>query len=250
MKKLLEKYSDNSWFRSLVNLIPYIGSSLDIILYENGTKWREKRIKILLDSLQEKLTKVEYIFDENTIEKLSESEEFYDIIIQSFNSVIKTRHKEKISCYANVLTNKISKPNDNKIESELILAVLESISLSEIKYLSYIFNKGDEIKTYRVHGQFIYWDLCLDYIKSTRKVPSNKEELPQKCLLDFDNKLIWKLLSDKNIIDINIWDDFETLKYSTGNSSFMISGEIVSSGRVEYKLTEFGKLFAEWIMSI
>ena len=43
--KLLEKYEQSTIFRALVNLIPKVGDSLDILLSSKGSKWREERLK-------------------------------------------------------------------------------------------------------------------------------------------------------------------------------------------------------------
>ena len=107
-KKLVEKYSENHKVRALVNLIPHIGGALDVLLSEKGAKWRGERLMKLLSELDSRIGNLE---NSSLIEKIvnetKESEEFYDLLIQSLNSVIRTRHEEKISCYANILLNYI-----------------------------------------------------------------------------------------------------------------------------------------------
>jgi hypothetical protein len=44
-KNLLEKYEDSNVLRALINLIPNIGGSLDILLSIKGSQWREERLK-------------------------------------------------------------------------------------------------------------------------------------------------------------------------------------------------------------
>ena len=89
-------YGINNVPRALINLIPTIGDSLDILLSVKGLKWREERLKAFFLDLDKRVGKIE---NDEVIKKISESEEFYDLIVLSMNSVVKTRHQKKIECY-------------------------------------------------------------------------------------------------------------------------------------------------------
>lgn len=239
-RNLLEKYEDSNVLRSLVNLIPTIGGTLDILLSIKGSKWREERLKEFLTDLDKRVSEVE---NNEIIENISKSEEFYDLIVQSMNSVIKTRHKTKIQCYSNILINSLIKPK-TKISSEFFISVLDTITIDEIEYLTELRNSSDEIVVDFIEGKKVIWSKYKRYLEQT-----GKEHIPSDSIFVFDIDLIWKLLSDKNLITIETKNDFNYLDYTYSTTNTSLSSSVTSASKIKYKISPFGKEFISWVLS-
>jgi hypothetical protein len=52
-EKAVQFYSNNTVLRAMVNAIPYIGESLDVLISSRGHKIAQKRIKSLLEQVAE-----------------------------------------------------------------------------------------------------------------------------------------------------------------------------------------------------
>ena len=245
--KLIEKYPDNFRLRTLINLIPNIGGALDILLSEKGNKWREKRLTEFLSKLESRITSLESNISIKAIEELSNSEETYDLLIQSFNSVIKTRHSEKTSAYANILINHISHTIKSTYSSEIMISVLDVITIDEIEYLSALHKSEEDFITHTIFGIEVVWTECLSSIQKLQKAPNNGNEISKNSKFKYSLKIIWKMLSDRNIIEIDSKSGFEDLNYFYGGSNFRHSGYITSTEKKVYKITEFGVEFINWI---
>lgn len=238
-RNLIEKYEENNVLRALVNLIPTIGGSLDILLSVKGSKWREERLREFLTDLDKRVKEMD---NQELVKKISESEEFYDLIVQSMNSIIKTRHKRKIECYSNILINNLTNPK-SKISSELLISVLDTITIDEIEYLTELKNSSYQITFDLIDGKKVIWTKYKEHLERT-----GNESIPPESLLKFDFDLIWKLLSDKNLITIESKKDFFDMDYTLKSSNFSRSGTITSSLKTTYKISDFGKEFINWIL--
>lgn len=242
MKKgLLEKYEENNVLRALVNLVPNIGGSLDILLSIKGSKWREERLKAFLTDLDKRVGEIE---NEEILNKISESEEFYDLIVQSMNSVIKTRHQKKIECYTSILINSLIHPK-SKISSELLIATLDTITIDEIEYLTELKNSSHQIIVDRIDGKKVMWSKYKSYLEK-----NGNTTIPDEIIFQFDLDLIWKLLSDKNLILIESKKDFQYLDYTYSTTNSSMSSSVTSSLRTTYQISDFGKEFISWVLSL
>ena len=61
-KNLAEEYAEDNRLRAIIQSVPFIGSYLDMVFYEKGTKWKEERINTLL---QEFGTKIDTLISAN-----------------------------------------------------------------------------------------------------------------------------------------------------------------------------------------
>lgn len=243
-KSLIEKYEGRYKIRALINLIPHIGGALDLLLSEKGSKWREERIELFLKQLDERLGQLE----EKEIEtEIINSEEFYDLMIQTLNSVIKTRHKEKIEFFSNILSNHIKKERKSEISSELMISILDSLTIDELHYFSELRRNDNDIVLHNILQTKVIWNSYLENIKKTSKVASNKNQLPQDSVFDFQMDIIWKMLSDKNLIQIEEKNELGKLDYQYSNSSQSFSSQIDYNKIIKYKITDFGLEFLKWI---
>ncbi|SFB15954.1 hypothetical protein SAMN05660845_1914 [Flavobacterium swingsii] len=237
-RNLLEKYEDSNVLRALVNFIPYIGGSLDILLSAKGSIWREERLKSFLSILDKRISELE---NQEVIIKISESEEFYDLLIQSMNSVIKTRHHEKIECYANILTNSLIN-HGSSISSELFISTLDIITIDEIKYLAELKKNSYQIHIEIIDRKKVLWQKYLNQLETT-----GDTNVSDECIFKLDIDLIWKLLSDKNLITINGIKHHRDLDYTYSTRMSSIKSSVLSTKMISYNITEFGEEFIEWI---
>jgi hypothetical protein len=240
VKKLLDKYYESLIPGSLENLAPFIGGSLDSLLSIKGSIWREERIKALLSYLDEKITELE---DPGILEQLSNSEEFHDLMIQSIDAVIKTRHNEKIKGYGNILINNLTDPSRG-IYSELFITILDSLTLKEIEYLLHLKSSSNELTFYKINGLKIIWPIYLANIEQT-----GREEIPDDSILKFNSDVIWKILANKSLIAIDVKKDFHELPYHYETNMQSKRSSISASEKTSYRITEFGSEFMKSVIS-
>ena len=128
-------YSDNIVLRGLVNLIPTVGSVLDIIFCEKWNNITEKRIEEFIEFTKNEFEKV----DELKVNKeFINSEDFADLTVRCLSSSTRTRHQEKIRLFAKVLKNAATSTKFDLNEFEEILPTFEQVSVRELTVLSHL----------------------------------------------------------------------------------------------------------------
>lgn len=136
LSRLDEAYSKKTGWRALVNLIPYVGGSLDVLLTSKAHKLTEQRIESLLAELAQQVGTV----DESKIDKdFLESEEWYDMVFRAFEKAIRTRSLEKIKLYSKILVGSLTNP-DNRDHSEDFLEILSELSETEVRLARIIYD--------------------------------------------------------------------------------------------------------------
>jgi hypothetical protein len=131
----LKKYSDNSMYRAGVSAIPYIGGALDILLSSGIQKKSQKRFQNFLNELESQLKNI----DENKLNySYLESEEFYDLFLQTSNLVVRTRLQEKIKAYSNILTSSLILEFKNNLKAEDVLNIIEGLTENDMKLIKLI----------------------------------------------------------------------------------------------------------------
>lgn len=246
-KKLVEKYADNRTIRSIVNLVPYLGGALDVLISETGGKYRNERLEKLLGDLDSKISNSEN--PEILIKKLSESEEFYDLLIQSLNSAIKSRHDEKLICYSNILFNNLRFENDtSEISSELFVSILDGLTIQELHYLSEIKRLQNQVEFHIICGEMVFWDKYKAIIEQTGIKASQASELPIESVFQYKLDIIWKLLTDKNLIEVQSRKVSSQLSYSHKTSNTETNGGVDFSDKLVIRITDFGLDFVNWVL--
>jgi hypothetical protein len=247
MNEILKKYSESPRVRALVNIVPYIGGALDVLLSEKGVKWRQDRMKQLLSQLE---AKVELLDEQNykLVSKKMEQEDFYDLFIQAMESSMRTRHNEKISYYANILFNHaiIKAEKDTNFDSELVISTLDLITLNEINYLAEIYNRKGEVVVHKIRGEQVVISDYLSHIKNSNHTPSDYSYLPVECLYQYDSEVIWSMLSNKSLVLIEKETGFERHKY-TKKGPVTIEGNFQTNAKNTCKITKYGEEFINWI---
>lgn len=128
---LSDKYGQQTWFRALIQAIPYAGGSLDTLISAKGQKWREERISYYISEFSKDIDSLNDKF-----EKIM-SEEFFDLFRSHIENVDKTRSKSKIKRFANLLLNQIER-QANWDEPEIATRILNALTDSHVMILKSI----------------------------------------------------------------------------------------------------------------
>ena len=125
--KASELYSDKIAVRTLVQAIPYVGGSIDMLFSGRGAKIQFERLEHLILELQKEFDNLRSIpnYDE---------ESFLDLVIQAMDSTIKTRSSEKRTLFAKILTKHIVSSKSIE-ESEIALRISSELDLVHIQVL-------------------------------------------------------------------------------------------------------------------
>jgi hypothetical protein len=121
-------YNDSSGLRLSIIGIPIIGTVIDTILTTKGQNISYNR---LLGFINELDNEIRHIEDRLIDLEFVESDEFYDLLIKIFESVIKTRHDEKRKLYARILKNRCI-AEDVEINPEFFIDIIHELTLEEL----------------------------------------------------------------------------------------------------------------------
>jgi hypothetical protein len=135
--KASEAYAQKTWLRAAINLIPYIGGSLDVVLTSRGSL-HQKRFFELLEGLKKEMS----LIKEDKIDRAYlESEEFSDILLKVIEASLKTRNRDKIRLYAKFLRGAILIQNRNQLPLEDYLATLTELTPAELEVARAIYKQ-------------------------------------------------------------------------------------------------------------
>lgn len=122
-------YGDSTTLRSLVLLIPALGSPIDLILSKNGQEFTIKRIEIFLEELKARLDTVE-----NSAINSSDEEALFDLMQTAFENVVRTRSENKIKRFARLTSDCLL--NDRSWdETEATIRLISDLTDIHIKIL-------------------------------------------------------------------------------------------------------------------
>jgi hypothetical protein len=107
-----EYYSKNTALRAVVNLIPAIGSSLDIIFASKGQEITQRRVY-----------------------------NFFDVLKEELEATVRTRNTAKIELYTKVLSGAIKTHDRSEFSPEDYLATLIELTPREIEVLLAIYQQ-------------------------------------------------------------------------------------------------------------
>jgi hypothetical protein len=135
--KASEAYVQNTLLRATINLIPYIGGSLDVVFASRGTL-TQKRIVEFLESLKEEMS---HIKEERIDTAYLQSPEFSDIIFKLIEASLRTRDREKTRLYAKFLRGAVLLQNRNQSSLEDYLATLIELTPIELEVARTIYQQ-------------------------------------------------------------------------------------------------------------
>lgn len=136
-EKVIEKYSGNQWMKSLVTLIPYIGSIADLHLNHMAQEFYQNRIELFIKTLSSEIN----LLQESSIDHdFLVSEEFFDLILCSLNQASKISDFERTSAIAKVIADSILNNEQPRIPPFDIVNVVGEMSPSEASMFGAIGN--------------------------------------------------------------------------------------------------------------
>jgi hypothetical protein len=124
-------YSQNTTMRTAISLIPGIGSTIDLILSSGDQKIQTGRINSTISNLRDEMSKI----DVSKIDKkFLDSEEFYDLMMQTFERCSRTRHVEKVILYCKILAHSVLIENlEERSSAEDFIGFIDELSFKDIK---------------------------------------------------------------------------------------------------------------------
>ena len=96
LNKASESYSDQIMLRVAVGAIPLVGSILDTLLSGAGAKLRQRRIERFLGELSSRLEGYEAV-------PAIDEESLYDLVMYAIEESARTRKRNKIELFANII---------------------------------------------------------------------------------------------------------------------------------------------------
>lgn len=158
-------YADQTLIRSLINLIPNVGGSLDLLLSSSGEGFVIRRIEKFISELNEQIGEL----TESKINRdFLEKEEGFDLIVKAFNCASRTRQNEKLKLYAKIIKGALTEGKEYQEEDpELYLQIIEELSVKELRVAK-----------------------CLYELKEIKKI-NFEEENPDKTSENNSNDAAW-----------------------------------------------------------
>jgi hypothetical protein len=246
MNKAIEAYNKYPAIKAAIDLIPYTGGALNSLIDGYGNKTRQIRLNQML-TIFDNLVKDSGISEQELEDKIT-NEEFYDLFLHAAESCIKTRHEIKIKAYSNLLFNQINQSDTSTISSELMVTTLDNLTIDEIYYLSELQTKSGTLSLATVFGEIVELESCKKILQEQQIELSSRNDLPVSCVYNFTQRIVWKFLQDKNIIDIKK-NDAGSFRYSFSNSNSLITTNLNYTDNMFYIITDFGYEFLRWIQT-
>lgn len=147
--------------RSIVNVIlsplGLVGEAMNEGFFGLGDRVREKRFKEFVGVLAEKIEKIEV---EQISKEYLESEEFYDFNIRIFNSVLRTRFREKYQMLGNLFAQELDPKSLWKSDlSEPFAQIIEEFTINHFIVFQFFIDRIDQFEksdSYEdLHKQFV-----------------------------------------------------------------------------------------------
>lgn len=152
IKKISEDYSNNPVLRSLINLIPYVGGAIDVLITTKIQEISWKRLNNYLDLLQKQFENV----NESKIDKdYLQSEEFYDLFLQTARASTRTRSEEKTKLFAKIFKNAITREFNNPLSPEDLVSIIDNFSENDITFIKILQEYFDSPNVERRHGYYL-----------------------------------------------------------------------------------------------
>lgn len=245
----IRKYSQQPMLRALVQLIPNIGGSIDTILYEKSAKWREERLNEFIKNIHQQIERDHDRLKvvENNTHNIVNEEDFYDLFLVAVSSSLKTKSKEKIKRFSNIISNYIIDDGLlEKAKAELMLNILDDLSDFEILIISRL--QESEFSYHLIQNDlFVRARELIDHLKTNQieyqglpNIPDNTKVSPEEFF--FINRLQSMQLIQK--VENNFRDSID---YVFGNQVQSTHCSVSFHKSLDLKMTDFGTEFFKWV---
>lgn len=130
-------YGDQAFLRAGINVIPFVGGSIDILLSSSGQKFVIRRIENFINELDKQ---VRLLGEDKINKEFLSTEQGFDIIIKAFGSASRTRQTQKLNLYARIVRSSLSWGIEfEEDEPEIYLRIVEELSVKELRVAKYLF---------------------------------------------------------------------------------------------------------------
>ena len=137
------RYSENLELRTAVQLIPYIGGALDMIISAEGIRIQKERVENFLNELKEGMNKLS---EEKIDKEFLESEEFFSLFQMTIEKVIRNYEKQKIGYFRNIFVNSVKVNLSETYYKEGFINKLSNLSVIHIGILKFYHERDAVLK--------------------------------------------------------------------------------------------------------
>lgn len=137
------------WLRASLKNIPFVGNNIDYLLSQRGQSIYKKRIEHMLQCLSEELEKIK---QDNIDDQYLHSEEFFDLMIFSFERTVKIRDELRIAAVAKVIKGALVRELDTIAQPENIISILAELNDDEAYLMGAIYLSDREENAIKSYG--------------------------------------------------------------------------------------------------
>lgn len=130
---LVEIYSELTGIRALVNLVPYVGGALDVMLSSKGQTVAAQRFEKMLNELNAEMKKVS---DDKVDTAYIGSDGFREDLFDFFRHTQDAKDKERLSMFARILRGKIEKQKPKGFDYERFIRIARQLELEDVIFIS------------------------------------------------------------------------------------------------------------------
>lgn len=172
-------YAQNTFLRALIVSIPHIGGPLDVLFQSKGQEIIQKRVMNFLEDLKEEM---DFVKNEMIDKEYLDSEEFFDLILKTLESVTRTRNRKKIRLYTKILRGAVTIQNRKQFLPEEYLITLSELTPREIEVATAIFEQQRD-KLRHENENELQWAKRKGWDRLPEQCPNVPEkDLPFICL--------------------------------------------------------------------
>ncbi len=124
-------YESNPFLRMLVNAIPCVGGSIDVLLSAKWAEFHSKRVEDFITKTQRELAEIQEAY---LRKDLLESPEFYDLGYRIAQSVISSRFDQTRTGYARVIKSAVT-GDDSFISLEELVQQISDLGEMDIQFI-------------------------------------------------------------------------------------------------------------------
>ena len=140
-REALKAYSEKALVRATISAIPWVAGPLDAFLSTKGQKIVQGRITSLLAILQEELRDVH----ENQVDtSYIESEDFFDLMVKALEAAARTREREKISLYAQILKGAVVGQRERDFSGEEAVRIVLDLTPRQMEVARTVYHQQKE----------------------------------------------------------------------------------------------------------
>lgn len=105
LSKTYSQSSDNYWLRGLIEMVPYVGGTLDTWFFQFAEKEKQKRVEQSLDKLTNRLNTLE---DQIDVKYIEENVEEYAFLFEKFLRYVSQEYRKELRDKFSILMSNLT----------------------------------------------------------------------------------------------------------------------------------------------